>query len=168
MLSSLRTAAFAAALLLTTAFADAQTLRWSSQGDPLTMDPHSQNEGLTNAINGQVYERLTRRSRQLEIVPSLATEWQQSGPTTWRFKLRPGVKFHDGTPFTADDVVFSYKRASTPPSNLTSCAQGIKDVKKVDDFTIESRCCRKIGLTCGRRNSTVSGSIATGVPSALA
>ena len=57
----------------------AQTLRWASQGDPQTMDPHSQNESMTNMMNGQVYERLTRRDRQLKIVPGLATEWQQVG-----------------------------------------------------------------------------------------
>ena len=85
----------------------AQTLRWASQGDPQTMDPHSQNEGLTNMINGQVYEGLVTRDRQLNIVPALATGWEQTGPLAWRFKLRPNVKFHDGTPFTADDVVFS-------------------------------------------------------------
>ena len=56
-------------------------------------------------MNGQVYERLVRRDRKLKIVPGLATEWQQVGPLVWRFKLRQGVKFHDGTPFTADDVV---------------------------------------------------------------
>ena len=84
----------------------AQTLRWASQGDPQTMDPHSQNESMTNMMNGQVYERLTRRDRQLKIVPGLATEWQQVGPLTWRFKLRQGVKFHDGSPLTADDVVY--------------------------------------------------------------
>ena len=54
----------------------AQTLRWASQGDAQTMDPHSQNEGLTNAINGQVYERLTTRDKALAIVPGLATRWQ--------------------------------------------------------------------------------------------
>ena len=56
--------------------ANAQTLRWASQGDPQTMDPHSQNEGLTNMVNGQVYERLLSRDRNLKIVPGLATEWQ--------------------------------------------------------------------------------------------
>lgn len=70
---------FAAALLalaLTTAgiAAQAQTLRWASQGDPQTMDPHSQNEGLTNSMNGQVYERLVMRDKQLGIAPMLATE----------------------------------------------------------------------------------------------
>src|SRR5947207_4206914 len=87
------------------AAADAQTLRWSSQGDPQTMDPHSQNEQMTNMMNGQVYERLVSRDKQLGIVPGLATEWTRVTPLLWRFKLRPNVKFHDGSPLTADDVV---------------------------------------------------------------
>jgi peptide/nickel transport system substrate-binding protein len=70
--------ALLAALTLSPA-AWAQTLRWASQGDALTMDPHSQNEGLNNAINGQVYERLTKRDRNLALVPSLATEWRRPG-----------------------------------------------------------------------------------------
>src|SRR3954463_13518252 len=101
----------AGALALAAAAADAQTLRWASQGDPQTMDPHSQNESMTNMMNGQVYERLTSRDRNLKIVPGLATEWQQVSPLLWRAKLRPGVKFHDGATMTADDVVFSVLRA---------------------------------------------------------
>ena len=103
--------------------ADAQTLRWASQGDPQTMDPHSQNESMTNMMNGQVYERLTSRDRQLKIVPGLATEWEQTGPLTWRFKLRPGVKFHDGSPLTADDVVFSIQRGQMPTSQINNYAR---------------------------------------------
>ena len=60
--------------------AQSQTLRWASQGDPQTMDPHSQNESMTNMMNGQVYERLTSRDKQLRIVPGLATEWTQVSP----------------------------------------------------------------------------------------
>jgi len=100
--------------------ADAQTLRWASQGDPQTMDPHSQNESMTNMMNGQVYEKLTTRDRSLAIKPSLATEWQQVSPLLWRFKLRPNVKFHDGAPFGADDVVFSINRAKEPTSGIAA------------------------------------------------
>src|SRR2546429_7691609 len=86
--------------------ADAATLRWANRGDAQTTDPHSQNEGLTNNINQLVYEFLVGRDKKLNLVPELAVSWQQVSPTVWRFKLRPGVTFHDGTPFTADDVVF--------------------------------------------------------------
>jgi peptide/nickel transport system substrate-binding protein len=115
----------------------AQTLRWATQGDPLTMDPQSQNEGLTNAINGQVYERLTKRDRQLVIVPSLALSWEQTSAQSWRFKLRPGVKFHDGTPFTADDVVFSVKRAQDPVSTFSVYANALGTVVAVDALTVD-------------------------------
>src|SRR5213076_2851248 len=98
--------------------APAQTLRWSSQGDPQTLDPHSQNELLTNSINGQMYETLVNRGKTLEIVPALATAWQQVDPLTWRFTLRKGVRFHDGTPLTADDVLFSVQRASQSSSQI--------------------------------------------------
>ncbi|ODU07343.1 MAG: ABC transporter substrate-binding protein [Rubrivivax sp. SCN 71-131] len=119
--------------------APAQTLRWASQGDPLTMDPQSQNEGLTNAVNGQVYERLTRRDRALRIVPALATEWSQTGPKTWRFKLRPGVTFHDGAPFGAEDVVFSVNRAKDAASTFSVYAKALGTPVAIDPLTVEFR-----------------------------
>jgi peptide/nickel transport system substrate-binding protein len=115
----------------------AQTLRWSSQGDVQTLDPYSQNEGLTNMVNGQVYEFLLARGKQLEFVPGLATEWKREGPLKWSFKLRKGVKFHDGRPFTADDVVFSFKRASEKTSQIAAYATAVGEPRKVDDFTVE-------------------------------
>ena len=126
----------AAAIGLATA-AQAQTLRWASQGDPQTMDPHSQNESMTNMMNGQVYERLTTRSKTLEIVPGLATSWEQVSPLVWRFKLRPNVKFHDGAPFSADDVVFSVIRGQQPTSQINNYASQVGTPKKIDDLTVE-------------------------------
>ncbi len=131
----LLSAALAAALGM--AGAQAQTLRWASQGDPQTMDPHSQNESGTNMMNGQVYERLTNRDRQLKIVPGLATEWQQVSPLVWRFKLRPNVKFHDGTPFGADDVVYSIIRGQQPTSQINNYAAAVGTPRKIDDLTVE-------------------------------
>lgn len=125
------------ALLALACGASAQTLRWTSQGDPQTMDPASQNESLTNMVNGQIYERLTSRDAKLAIVPGLATSWTQTGPLSWRFKLRPGVKFHDGTPFTADDVVFSVQRAKEPTSQIAVWANAVGTPKKVDDLTVD-------------------------------
>ena len=117
--------------------ADAKTLRWSSQGDILTMDPHSQNEGLNNSVSDHIYEPLVTRGKDLKIEPCLATSWQAVGPTTMRFKLRPNVRFHDGTPFTADDVIFSVERALAPTSNFSPYMQGITGAKKVDDLTVD-------------------------------
>ena len=135
-------AAIAATLCLVAAapvLSYAQTLRWASQGDAQTMDPHSQNEGLTNAINGQVYETLVRRDKQLNLVPALATEWTQTGPLTWRFKLRPGVKFHDGSPFTAEDVVFSINRGKELTSQLSVYANAVGTPVALDPLTVEFR-----------------------------
>jgi len=141
MTYSLRTTVFLAALALATAFpafdASAKTLRWANRGDMQTTDPHSQNEGLTNNINSLIYEFLVQRDKQLGLIPSLAESWTQINPTTWRFKLRPGIKFHDGTPFTADDVVFSYERARGETSQLRAYANAAGIPKKIDDLTVE-------------------------------
>jgi peptide/nickel transport system substrate-binding protein len=130
---------FAVALLaaLSLGAAQAQTLRWASQGDLQTMDPDSRNESLTNSLNGQVYETLTGRDKQLNIVPALATEWQQTGPLQWRMKLRANVKFHDGTPLTAEDVVFSMKRAQSKSSDIKAYANAMGEPKKIDALTVE-------------------------------
>ena len=125
------------ALLALACAAPAQTLRWASQGDPQTLDPHSQNEGLTNMVNGQIYERLTNRDAKLALVPGLASSWSQTGPLSWRFKLRPGVKFHDGTPLTADDVVFSIERARAPTSQIAVYANAVGTPRRVDELTVD-------------------------------
>jgi peptide/nickel transport system substrate-binding protein len=126
-----------AGLLAATATVHAQTLRWASQGDLQTLDPHSQNELLTNAINGQVYDVLVTRDKQLGLAPSLATEWTQVTPTLWRMKLRSGVTFHDGSPFTADDVVFSFARAQHASSPFRAYAMAMGTARKVDNLTVE-------------------------------
>ena len=127
------------ALLVAAGPAPAQVLRWASQGDPQTMDPHSQNESMTNMMNGQVYEGLVGRDKKLGLVAALATEWQQTGPLVWRFKLRPGVKFHDGTPFTADDVVFSINRAKAETSQINVYANAVGTPVAIDPLTVEFR-----------------------------
>jgi peptide/nickel transport system substrate-binding protein len=126
-----------AALLIASLGVQAKTFRWTDQGDPNTMDPHAQNELLTNAINGQAYETLVNRDRQMRLVPILATEWQQTGARQWVAKLRRGVKFHDGSSFSADDVVFSIKRAQDDLSAIRSYAVALGEPRKVDDFTVE-------------------------------
>src|SRR5215470_6679882 len=118
-----------AAIAVFAAGADAATLRWSSQGDYLTADPMAQNELLTNSINGHVYEPLVMRGRKLEIVPALATSWKQTGPTTWVFTLRKGVKWHDGSDFTADDVIFSWTRMQGATSQFRVFANNVGTAK---------------------------------------
>jgi peptide/nickel transport system substrate-binding protein len=117
--------------------ADAKTLRWSSAGDLLTADPHSQNAGLNNAINGQVYEGLVDRDKKLVITPRLATSWKQTNPTTWVFNIRKNVKFHNGNPLTADDVVWSILRLQQPTSNFRVYANAVGRPRKIDSHTVE-------------------------------
>jgi peptide/nickel transport system substrate-binding protein len=132
----LRAAALAVSLAFAAA-ADAATLRYSSQGDITTIDPHANNEGFTNAFLDNVYEPLVTRGKDLKVEPCLALSWQQASPTVTRFKLRPNVRFHDGTPFTADDVVFSIGRALSDTSNFKPYLAGVKEARKVDDLTVD-------------------------------
>ncbi|MEI7445381.1 MAG: ABC transporter substrate-binding protein [Burkholderiales bacterium] len=127
--------AIAAALLATGVHA--KTLRTADQGDAVSMDPHSLNETTQLGFTGNVYEPLVTRDAQLKLAPSLATSWKQTAPTVWRFELRKGVTFHDGSPFTADDVLFSFARGADPGSDMRGVVGPIKEVKKVDDHTVE-------------------------------
>ena len=129
---------FAAAVLLTIgAASQAATMRTAGANDILTTDPMAQNHQTTHAYMQQVYESLVRYDEKYQTVPALATKWTQVSPTQVRFELRKGVKFHDGAPFTADDVVFSLTRAGTKPSNMIAMVASVQEVKKVDDFTVD-------------------------------
>jgi len=90
--------------------ADAKTFRYAYRIDPASLDPHALAETFTLSWLGQVYEPLVGRGKNLELVPALAVKWEQTDPKTWRFHLRPNVKFHGGEPFNADDVIFSVSR----------------------------------------------------------
>jgi peptide/nickel transport system substrate-binding protein len=125
------------ATLLACGVAPAATLRVANQGDATSMDPHSLNETLQLSITGNVYEPLVGRDKKLALEPALATKWAQTAPTVWRFDLRKGVKFHDGTALTADDVVFSFGRAAGDGSDMKGYTSSIKQVRKVDDATVE-------------------------------
>ena len=126
-----------AALALGASLSHAVTLRVANQGDVQSMDPHSLNETLQLSFTASVYEPLVGRDRKMGLVPLLATKWAQTSPTIWRFDLRKGVKWHDGTPFTADDVVFTFKRASGDGSDMKGYTQSFKTVRKIDDHTVE-------------------------------
>ena len=132
---SLVAAAIAAALSL--GVANAATVRIANQGDALSMDPHSLNESLQLSVTNNVYESLVGVSKDLTFVPGLAVSWKQTSPTVWRFELRKNVRFHDDTPFTADDVEFSLTRAAGEGSDMRSNTNDIKEVRKVGSHTIE-------------------------------
>ena len=125
------------ALAATTLVANAQTIRIANQGDALSMDPHSLNESLQLSTTGNVYEPLVGRNKDLSLAPALATAWKQTAPTVWQFELRKGVQFHDGTPFTADDVLFSFARTQVDGSDMKSYTNDFKEVRKINDFLVE-------------------------------
>jgi peptide/nickel transport system substrate-binding protein len=132
-----KTHLIAAAVLCATFGAQAQTVRVANQGDSLSMDPHSLNESLQLSVTGNVYEGLVGRNKDLSLAPGLATSWKQTSPTVWRFELRKGVQFHDGTPFTADDVLFSFARTQVDGSDMKSYTNDLKEVRKIDADTVE-------------------------------
>jgi len=126
-----------AALALATLPASAQTLRYATGIDTTTLDPHAANLLGSARLTSSVYESLVARDQDFRIVPGLAASWTQPDLLTWRFKLRPGVKFHDGTPFTADDVVFSVERTMHPLSQLKASIEGVEKAVRVDDLTVD-------------------------------
>jgi peptide/nickel transport system substrate-binding protein len=117
--------------------ASAQTLRYANQGDLKSLDPYTLNETTTHAHLGQVYEGLTARGKDLKIIPALAESWETPEPTRWRFHLRKNVKFQNGDPLTADDVVFSADRVRAKGSNLQTRIDADTKVVKVDDYTVD-------------------------------
>jgi peptide/nickel transport system substrate-binding protein len=127
----------AAALALACGVSNAVTLRVADVGDVQSMDPHSLNETLQLSFTGNIYEGLVGRGKDMALIPALATKWTQTSPTVWHFELRKGVKFHDGTPFTADDVVFSFKRGQSDGSDMKGYTSPIKEVRKVGDHAVD-------------------------------
>ena len=129
--------AAAALSLVAMAPASAQTLRYANQGDLKSLDPYTLNESTTHAHIGHVYEGLIARDKELKIIPALAESWETPEPTRWRFHLRKNVKFQNGNPFTADDVVFSADRVRGAGSNLQTRVAFDAKVVKVDDHTVD-------------------------------
>jgi peptide/nickel transport system substrate-binding protein len=129
--------ALGVAACITAGAAHARTFTYADQGDTLSMDPHMLNESLQLNFMGNVYEALIGHGRKLELQPELATDWKQTSPTVWRFNLRKGVRFHDGSPFTADDVIFSYERARAEGSDMKTYVGQIEEIRKVDSHAID-------------------------------
>ncbi len=125
-------------LALMATSAGAADFKWAGTTDPQTMDPHAVNSAPVLGFVNNVYEGLVRRGKDMAIEPSLATSWEPiDGGKGWRFKLREGVTFHDGSAFDADDVIFSYQRASNEVADVRSWFAPVSEVKKVDQFTVE-------------------------------
>ena len=131
------TATTAIALALATPLAAAE-FKWAETTDPQTMDPHAVNSAAVLGFLNNVYEGLVRRNKDMVIEPALATSWEPIGDGEgWRFTLRQGVTFHNGAEFNADDVIFSYERASSEEADTASWFAPVSGVNKVDDFTVD-------------------------------
>ena len=112
--------------------------RYASQIDAGTMDPHALAAVPTTRVLGQIYEPLVGRDEQFQLEPRLALSWATiDGGRGWRFRLRPDVKFHEGEPFTADDVVFNVTRALQPTSAYRIAVPNVTGAVKVDDLTVD-------------------------------
>ena len=129
--------AVAGAMAFGATSSNATTLRYAFQGDLNALDPYSLNETFTLGAMGNVMEGLTKRDKNLKIIPGLAERWEIVEPTRWRFYLRKGVKFHGGEDFTADDVLFSLERMRSDGSQLKSRAPADMKAVKVDDHTVD-------------------------------
>jgi peptide/nickel transport system substrate-binding protein len=112
-------------------------LRIASAFDPQSLDPHGLALLYHTRVVFQIYEALVSRDERFVLEPALATSWQNTAPLQWRLQLREGVKFHDGTPFTADDAVFSLQRAMAPTSQRAFQLKGVTAVRNAGPMAIE-------------------------------
>jgi len=136
--STALTASLLVAGLLMASSVTAKTFKWASAGEISTWDIHSQNNALQNGLHAAVYESLVYyNSRTFKVEPLLATSWSLVTPSQLRMNLRKGVKFHDGSDFTADDAVYSLSRAMSKTSNFTPYVTGFDRIVKVDAHTID-------------------------------
>lgn len=115
---------------------DQKTLRWAVVQDIPSVDPNSYSYTFTIAVQRHLYEGLVRYNQDMELEPALATSWKVISPTVWEFKLRQGVTFHNGNPFTADDVVASLERL-TDPTSPVKVLNAYRGSKKIDDYTVQ-------------------------------
>ncbi|MEN0040842.1 MAG: ABC transporter substrate-binding protein [Pseudomonadota bacterium] len=118
--------------------ASAEKLTIGLASEPTALDPHFHNLGPNNATTLHIFDRLVDQNEKQQLLPGLATSWKPINDTTWEFKLREGVKFHDGSDFNADDVVCTIERAPNVPNSPSSFGTYLKGktVEKIDDFTI--------------------------------
>src|SRR6476659_4027957 len=133
---SIAMSALVCAALAAASAVEAKTFKSANSGDGCSMDPYARQETFLLTFTQNIYDPLIRRDKNLKLEPALATKWGQSDPTTWFFDIRPGVKFHDGSPLTADDTVFSLNRANGPGSSLQSNFVSVKEIKKDGDMRV--------------------------------
>lgn len=132
------TAVAASILAFSSNAAFAEKLTIALAAEPTSMDPHFHNLGPNNAMTLHIFDRLVDQDEKQRLIPGLAVSWQPIDDLTWEFKLREGVKFHDGSDFTADDVLCTWERAPDVPNSPSSFATYTKGktVEKIDDYTV--------------------------------
>ena len=138
-MSRIARAALAGALTFAAPAAMAQVLNVGSGAPVTTVDPHFHNVGPNNALTMHIFDRLVERDARARPHPSLAESWRVVSDTVWEFKLRRGVTWHDGKPFTADDVVFTFSRVpnvANSPGGFQGFLRAIERVEVVDPHTI--------------------------------
>ncbi|MCU0972880.1 MAG: ABC transporter substrate-binding protein [Burkholderiales bacterium] len=136
----------AAGLAAFGANADANSLRYAESQDISSMDPHAARDDFMLSLLCNVYEGLVRWNDELKLEPALAESWEVISDTEWKFNLRRDVTFHNGNPFTADDVIFSYHRAGDPGSPFAGLLEPIAEVVKIDDYTVTFKVKRPYAL----------------------
>jgi len=145
MLNGIRVAALAGASMIAvtigTAVQAQQPLTLTmAVGAPVTsLDPHYHQLSPNNAVSDMIFSKLVETDAQARNVPGLALEWRVVGPTTWEFKLRPNVRFHNGNAFTAEDVAFTLRRlpnVPNAPSSFAAFSRPIQRIEIVDPLTI--------------------------------
>ncbi|HUA77176.1 MAG TPA: ABC transporter substrate-binding protein [Acetobacteraceae bacterium] len=119
------------------ASAEAAVFKWANNGDAGALDPDTREETVQLSFLSNIYEPLVQFDQHMKLQPALATSWKMVAPTVWEFQLRPGVKFSDGTPFTADDVVFSAQRLKSKFSQLADVLGQVTEVKKTGPLTVQ-------------------------------
>ncbi|HEV7265719.1 MAG TPA: ABC transporter substrate-binding protein [Falsiroseomonas sp.] len=125
----MRAIRLAAAISLLAAPALGQTLTVATGGSITSLDPHFFNAAPNNAIAEHIFGRLVDRDAQARIRPQLAESWRLVSDTEWEFKLRRDVTWHDGRPFTADDVLFTLQRAPNVPNSPGGFGATLRSVK---------------------------------------
>ncbi len=117
--------------------AGAQTLTVAQGADPVSLDPHGENDQPSARVRVQIFETLVNHGYDLEIVPGLAKSWRQLDEVTWEFKLQDNVRFHNGDPFTAADVKYSFERIKELPSPAAFLLDSVEEVVVVDAYTVK-------------------------------
>ncbi len=133
--------------------------------DVSSLNPYGQDNNVTNQVMFHVYEPLVTQDRDLSIIPCLADSWEESEDgMTWTFKLHEGVKFHDGSDFTSEDVVASYDYAREPGSSYNSRFTSVESVEAVDDYTVVIHMKNKypllltdLAMVCIRNKENIEG-----------